>query len=283
MALAHSVDIVLPSNRRPPSGGDKPRTSRVAATHDRANGIADSGLASHSGSDVFRFGLQALDWLKVAFAICDSTHRLLQANHTAHSIFRLGDGIRIDDSGRLKIWKPSGPILGKIIRELIEAKQAARTSTTSAVIVVPRPSGKRPLIVSVLEPSSLTDSSGSPIAVVPITFWEHEERCGAEQILRYAAWGLTPTERRFANLLMEGLNLVDCCGRMRIRRTTGAFHLKNLFRKTGTSRQIELLSVLFRGVGSRSIVPQTFLTDLVDYSSRLERSVCEAQPQTERF
>jgi len=280
MALTHSLDIVVPSNRRSLSHGEKLRTSRAVATRD---GMADSGLAGQSRSDIFRVGLEALDCLSVAFAVCDSANRLLYANHTAHSILRLGDGIRIDDSGRLKTCKPSRPILSDVFRELIEAKQAARTNTATAVILVPRPSGKRPLIVCVLEPSSLTDLSGSPIPIVPITFWEHEERCGAEQILRYAAWRLTPTECRFANLLMEGLSLVDCCGRMCIRRTTGAFHLKNLFRKTGTSRQIELLSVLFRGVGSRSIVPQTLLTDPADYSPRLERSMCEMQMQTRSF
>ena len=280
MALTHSVNIVVPSNRRSLSPGDKPRTSRAVATRD---GMADPALASQSRSDVVRIGSGALDCLRVAFAVCDSANRLVYANHTARSILRLGDGIRIDDSGRLKTCKPSRPILSAVIRELIEAKQAARSNTATAVILVPRPSGKRPLIVCVLEPSSLTDSSGRPIPVVPITFWEHEERSGAEQILRHATWGLTPTECRFANLLMEGLSLVDCCGRMRIRRTTGAFHLKNLFRKTGTSRQIELLCVLFRGVGSRSIVPQTSLTDPADYSSRLKRSVCETQLQTRSF
>lgn len=283
MAFAHSVNIVLPSNRPALSADDKPRTSRVTATPNKTHVMVHSGLASQSRSDVFRIGLETLDWLKVAFAICDSANRLLHANHTAHSIFRLEDGIRIDDSGRLKTCKPSRPILSEVIGELMAARQAARTDTDTAVIVVPRSSGKRPFIVYVLQPSILTDSSGTSTTVVPITFWEHEERCGAEQILRHATWGLTPAECRFANLLMEGLSLVDCCGRMRIQRTTGAFHLKNLFRKTRTSRQIELLSILFRGVGARSIVPQTLLTDLGNYSSASERGMYETQLQIKVF
>ena len=48
---------------------------------------------------------------------------------------------------------------------------------------------------------------------------------------------------------MQGLTLVDCSERLGVCRATGAFHLKNLFRKTGTQRQIELLSILFRSVG----------------------------------
>src|ERR1700751_143512 len=101
MTLTHSVNIVLPSNGRSLSAGDKPRTSRVVATHDRASGMVGFGLASQTRPEVFRIGLEALDWLKVAYAICDSDNRLLHANHTAHCIFRLGDGIRIDYSGRL--------------------------------------------------------------------------------------------------------------------------------------------------------------------------------------
>ena len=50
-------------------------------------------------------------------------------------------------------------------------------------------------------------------------------------------YGLTQTEARVANLLMEGKTLDECCQQLAIRRSTGKTHGQHLFEKVGVQRQ----------------------------------------------
>jgi DNA-binding NarL/FixJ family response regulator len=56
--------------------------------------------------------------------------------------------------------------------------------------------------------------------------------------------GLTPAEARVATLLTQGRTLAQIATEFGISRTTVAFHLRNIFQKTGTRRQAELVAVL---------------------------------------
>jgi DNA-binding CsgD family transcriptional regulator len=257
--------VVFGSSLRVSSTGDGVRgTSSVG--DGRAYVSERRGQPSQNGADYLSVGLELLDLLSVALTICDSSSRLLHANQIARHMLHSADGLRMDSSGRLRTSKPSSPVLSEVIRELAGAKPA-QSDATHVVTAVPRPSGKRPLIVSVLSPAFLADHTETLVPVVPIVFWEDEERCGIKRRLWCGGWDFTPAEWRFANLLLEGLSLVDCCQQLGIRRSTGAFHLKNLFRKTGARRQIELLSILFRGIGVRSVV-QNGLGDAIVSLSR---------------
>lgn len=58
------------------------------------------------------------------------------------------------------------------------------------------------------------------------------------------AFGFTATESRIALLLCTGLSPGEISQRLAISSTTTAFHLKNLYQKTGTGRQAALVSRL---------------------------------------
>lgn len=59
-----------------------------------------------------------------------------------------------------------------------------------------------------------------------------------------AMFGLTPTEASVARHLASGLRPDDIATEMRVAPTTIAFHLRNVFAKTGTHRQAELVALL---------------------------------------
>ncbi|WP_116653405.1 DNA-binding response regulator [Pelagibacterium sediminicola] len=59
-------------------------------------------------------------------------------------------------------------------------------------------------------------------------------------------FGLTATEARIAKALMDGHPLADIARDFSVSRTTVAFHMRNIFDKTGTNRQAALVSVLLR-------------------------------------
>jgi DNA-binding CsgD family transcriptional regulator len=61
----------------------------------------------------------------------------------------------------------------------------------------------------------------------------------------YASWfDLTPTEARLAAMLAQGHSLEDYARNRAVTVNAGRFLLKNIFAKTGVSRQAELVALL---------------------------------------
>jgi DNA-binding NarL/FixJ family response regulator len=61
---------------------------------------------------------------------------------------------------------------------------------------------------------------------------------------RLGRYGLTAAETRLASMLMEGLALEQIATRLGVSRNTLRSQLRQIFRKTGTRRQAELVSRL---------------------------------------
>lgn len=64
-----------------------------------------------------------------------------------------------------------------------------------------------------------------------------------------SGFGLTGAEMRVARALSEGRSLRLIAKDFGISRTTVAFHVRNIFQKTGTTRQAELVALLLRSAG----------------------------------
>jgi DNA-binding NarL/FixJ family response regulator len=60
------------------------------------------------------------------------------------------------------------------------------------------------------------------------------------------SFGLTPAEARIASSLTQGKTLSRIATEFGISRTTVTFHMRNIFQKTGTGRQAELVGLLLR-------------------------------------
>lgn len=72
------------------------------------------------------------------------------------------------------------------------------------------------------------------------------EVVGIDATTLSASYGLTPAEIRIALALAEGRQLAQIAADLNISRTTVAFHMRNIFQKTRTSRQAELVALLLR-------------------------------------
>lgn len=59
-------------------------------------------------------------------------------------------------------------------------------------------------------------------------------------------FGLTPTEIRLAEALTQGRKLARIAADFDVSRSTIAFHMRNIFQKTGTGRQAELVALLLK-------------------------------------
>lgn len=67
-------------------------------------------------------------------------------------------------------------------------------------------------------------------------------------------YGFTPTEARVATELTRGKTLAQIASGFGVSRTTIAFHMRNIFQKTGATRQAELVMLLLQKPAS-SVTP----------------------------
>jgi DNA-binding CsgD family transcriptional regulator len=63
--------------------------------------------------------------------------------------------------------------------------------------------------------------------------------------------GLTNREREVFRMLLAGATDSDVCERLLIARTTATYHAKNILRKTGASRRMELFARVIKAVRQR--------------------------------
>jgi len=194
-------------------------------------------------------GFEALDLLNIGLVVTTGTGRLLLANRLAEQILETRDGLEHTPNGMFQAMKGCCAGLSTLLQQAARTADAAK-SREDAVVAVQRPSGKRSftlLVRAVKRAPAERETKGGPSALVFILDPQLPVEA-AEAELRQL-FGLTSTEARLANLLMEGRTLDECCDQLGIRRSTGRTHLQHLFEKAGVQRQSELVSLLLKSIG----------------------------------
>ncbi|GAB2208796.1 hypothetical protein ROS1_56130 [Roseibium sp. ROS1] len=168
------------------------------------------------------------------------------ANRAAREIHMARDGLVIDRT----LHTGSSQLANDIRKLLANACEAAcKGQDHLASLTVQRPSGRRDFLLTVC---SLPDSTGLPNddakAVIFISDLAHRPRM-PDEILA-GLFDLTPTESEVARALAQGRRKEDIAQELSIAPTTVAFHLRNLFEKTGTNRQADLIALLLTGLVS---------------------------------
>lgn len=202
-------------------------------------------LRGHASSNQGRF----LEHLQSIFAqlpgavlLCDPDGQLLYANPKARRMAQ-EEGIWAQDSrGRLS-WcevKPSSlQTFRQYASELHVAVGARR------VLALERYSSGGAVFVSLLSlaPGSqmLTESAGNLLAIFVSCV---QSRSLPELETLRLIFSLTPTEARVALLLAQGLRSDEVAQELDVSASTVAFHLRNLFSKTGVARQADLVALV---------------------------------------
>jgi len=191
--------------------------------------------------------LAAFDLAAIGLAIADRNGRLLHANRVAEDILASRDGLEVTPAKLLRIVQPKGSAARGLFEQRNKPADGEPSQTT--LLSVSRASGKRPLNVFVRCSGVLPDGSAAANSLTFVFVVDPELPIrGMESYLRHA-YKLTAAETHLATLLMQGNNLLECCRRMRVQRSTVATHLQQLFNKTQARTQSQLVSVLFRRVG----------------------------------
>ncbi len=188
---------------------------------------------------------QVLDILSGGVVLV-SGPRIVFANRAATAIHHDDDGLVIAATLRT-----GSHLVDKAIRSLLDeacvAAQAGRDHLAS--LSIPRPSGRRDFLLTVCAlPEDPGRADDDALAVVFIS--DPERRPAMPGRVLSGLFGLTPTEAEVARALAQGRRTDEIATDLGIAPTTVAFHLRNLFDKTGTHRQADLIVLLLTGLAS---------------------------------
>lgn len=177
----------------------------------------------------------AFDRFLVGVVIVDEKGTVRLTNKEAERILGENDGLGISQG----VLKGSVPKQNSKLYEGIE--RAFHEEALDEIVSFPRLSGGRPYLV--LIPGQRFSADETPDAVVLLIIdTEQRTKVSGDTLVRL--YNLTPSETRVALMLIDGKRLDQIAEELDVAQTTVVFHLKNLFRKTDTNRQADLIRVL---------------------------------------
>jgi DNA-binding NarL/FixJ family response regulator len=177
-----------------------------------------------------RSGLAALDRLALGVVLLDANGGVVHANPLAQS---LSGAAGISLSGRFAASGENGRKLSALIAGLAPGKGMAPTGLRLD-------DGCQLMIIGM----SLPAHSHHDEAVAMLILSGTDSKPPMDTATLGQLFGLTPMEAQVACLLAEGLRRSQIADRLAISGTTVAFHLRNIFSKTGVQRQAELVALI---------------------------------------
>lgn len=156
-----------------------------------------------------------------------AAQKLLQSEHLASKVLL----IQKQDEWRIH---------HAAIRQGIEA--ACQGQDYMEFVALPRQDGQRDMLLSIYALDQPTEDLTDPVVAL---FFCHNDRDEPAPVRALEAlFQLTPTESQVAWAFAKGMRPDDIASHFNISLTTVAFHKRNIFQKTHTNRQVDLIALL---------------------------------------
>lgn len=206
-------------------------------------------LQRQASRRAFVAATRALDLVAPGMVLLDRQGEVLFANREARRLACEANGLRLD-TALVALGRSDTLALREAIATTLRASLDGEERVSCLRIL--RPGPRRDLLMLAcsmgMSPSSTIDE---PAAVILMADPQRGARIPQRVLVNL--FGLTPTEARIALALAEGWRSEEIAEQMSIAPTTVAFHLRNLFQKTDTHRQAELIALVLAGAMSLSL------------------------------
>ncbi|MBM1817447.1 response regulator [Pseudosulfitobacter pseudonitzschiae] len=222
------------------------RLREVGRIDESARHMRHALSAVKSGHPTTSVGMyKVLDLLSFGVVLL-SAKQVVFANRFARSIHDAGDGLSISDV----IHTDTASVTADI-RTRWQGTNAAALEGRDCVssLAIPRRSGGRDLHLTLCALPNLSPGT-SKDALTAAFISDPQNRPTVPTGVLEDLFDLTPTEVEVASLLAHGLRSDEIARELSIAPTTVAFHLRNLFDKTDTHRQADLIVLLLTGLTS---------------------------------
>ena len=176
----------------------------------------------------------ALNRVALGVFLLGPDRRVSFVNRAGRAMLAEADGLHLSPEGMLRGGTAAQT---QLLREGVEAVLASGAARPmgEAGLALPRPSGRRPLTALICP---LRAEDGAVLAIF-VSDPERQPQLAPDVIA--GLYGLTPAETRLAVALTQGQRLEEIAEAFGLSRSTLAYTLRNLFRKTETDRQADLV------------------------------------------
>ena len=198
--------------------------------------------------DQRRLTVGVVDRIPVGIIFVDASGRVLHANSQAHSILQEEDGLSARD-GKLAGARPSDTqkLLGSITTAAATAR--GKSHDAPASVRLPRPSERRPLDVTACPVDIDTQVWSDVRAVAYLVVSDGLGRLDGVAPRMMDLYGLSSVEAALAVAIARGITVSEWAERRGVSVETVRWQLKQVFAKTDTSRQPELVRLVLLGPG----------------------------------
>ncbi len=193
---------------------------------------------------------EILDRLAAGVILIDARRQVIRANLSASRMLALEDGVAICD-GELRASSAEDSSLQEAIGKALEAASRGEQDHMQRIAVSSQ-SGGRPYFLNFTP--LLEALPGSPVheAVIVAFFANPDAVSDASVRALEAVFGLTPAEAAVVRGLVDGRTLDEVAASRGVRPDTVRGQLKQVFVKTGTSRQVDLIRLVLTGISPLS-------------------------------
>jgi DNA-binding CsgD family transcriptional regulator/PAS domain-containing protein len=184
----------------------------------------------------------ALNNTDVGILLVDSQGQVTFANDVAESLLAQNDGLR----------RKGASLFGKRLADTLRLQAALEHAISphpgqigrpiAPVVPLHRAEGRPLLAAIVAAADDQHDVVGSSAAVIYVVDPDRDLRALAEPACKY--YGLSPVETRLACMLANGASLGESAKAMHVTEQTARSYLKQIFVKTETNRQAELVRLM---------------------------------------
>lgn len=183
---------------------------------------------------------QVLDLIALGIVLLDGQGSVVHANRAAREMAEEAAFFSI----RRGVPKPTDPLSDKALHQAISETRAATEDERVTGVRLHGEGQSISALVCTLAPDP-TASGTQPTVALFLSPPAPAKKVSVQLLIDL--FGLTPTEARVAASLTGGSRLSDVAQELGVSQTTISFHMRNLFQKTGTNRQTDLIALILAG------------------------------------
>ena len=186
-------------------------------------------------------GLAALDHLSLSVIVVDAAGRVLLTNKSGGKLLSAGDGLSMSAG---EICRASNATISEKLHHLIKkaAADLPDDEHDSYVVAVERPSQKRAYSILAAPLKAPFSDDAEPLVALFVSDPDNQPLPSPSAIS--GLFGLTPAEARVVHELIKGSSLDEAANNAGVTVSTARTYLKQVFSKTNTNRQAELVKLV---------------------------------------
>lgn len=194
--------------------------------------------SGHSANQIFQRISKTLDFINSGIVLLDADAHTVFMNNTAKTV--INKALCPEITAMVKQLEEQAVWRHAAIRQAIVAAQQGDDYIDFLSLACH--DGQRDVLLTICALSATADTSDEPVVALFFSHSGHNELVPFKAL--EALFQLTPMESRVAWAFAQGMRSEEIAQTFSISMTTVAFHKRNIFQKTQTNRQADLVALL---------------------------------------